>query len=191
MSFSFRIPPLFQTEAQPVASNWIVSSSLSTKCLVSLFIQATSTSCAASLFGSLASFGLGSHLVKAGEGGADLPDGRDGMDLMSEESWGRSVERERHVGRSIVGRWSAERDLLWYSCLSMAPWFLQRSLRDRQALSGAGPQHGRDITEGKDVRSMMAACNFPTDIPVILTRFKFKWGQLVVWMPLLNNVLFK
>lgn len=54
----------------------------------------------------------GSHLVKAGEGGADLPDGRDGMDLMSEESWGRSVESERDVGRSIVGRWSAERDLL-------------------------------------------------------------------------------
>lgn len=55
---------------------------------------------------------------------------------MSEESWGRSVERERDVGRSIVGRWSAERDLLWYSCLSMAPWFLQRSLRDKQVLSG-------------------------------------------------------
>lgn len=54
----------------------------------------------------------GCALVKAGEGGADLPDGRDGMDLMSEESWGRSVERERDVGRSIVGRWSAERDLL-------------------------------------------------------------------------------
>lgn len=68
--------------------------------------------CAASVLGWLASSGLGSHLVKAGEGGADLPDGRDGMDLMSEESWGRSVERERHVGRSIVGRWSAERDLL-------------------------------------------------------------------------------
>jgi len=48
----------------------------------------------------------------AGEGGADLPDGRDGIDLMSEESWGRSVERERDVRRSIVGRWSAERDLL-------------------------------------------------------------------------------
>lgn len=48
----------------------------------------------------------------AGEGGADLPDGRDGMDLMSEESRGRSVEREREEGRSIVGRWSAERDLL-------------------------------------------------------------------------------
>lgn len=64
------------------------------------------------MLGWFASPGFGSHLVKAGEGGADLPDGRDGMDLMSEESWGRSVERERHVARSIVGRWSAERDLL-------------------------------------------------------------------------------
>lgn len=48
----------------------------------------------------------------AGEGGADLPDGRDGIDLMSDESWGRSEERERDVRRSTVGRWSAERDLL-------------------------------------------------------------------------------
>lgn len=62
---------------------------------------------------------------------------------MSEESWGRSVERERDVGRSIVGRWSAERDLLWYSCLSMAPWFLQRLLRDKQVLSGTPAGQGQ------------------------------------------------
>ncbi|CAL8357873.1 unnamed protein product [Arctogadus glacialis] len=77
--------------------------------------------------------GMGAHLVEAGEGGADLPDGRDGMDLMcDEESWGRSVERDRDAGRSIVGRWSAERDRTGYSCLSAAPWLLGRSVRDRQ-----------------------------------------------------------
>lgn len=56
--------------------------------------------------------GLG-HLVKAGEGGAECPDGRVGMDdLMWWPSGGRSVERERvYMGRSIAGRWSAERDL--------------------------------------------------------------------------------
>lgn len=64
---------------------------------------------------------------------------------MSDESWGRSVERERDVGRSIVGRWSAERDRLWYSCLSMAPWFLQRLLKDRQQLSGTPAGRGSKL----------------------------------------------
>lgn len=80
-------------------------------CFWEMSVQLKSTVC---FYATLAGSDLlsGSHLVKAGEGGADLPDGREGMDLMSEESWGRSVERERDVWRSIVGRWSAERDLL-------------------------------------------------------------------------------
>ena len=81
--------------------------------------------------------GLG-HLVKAGEGGADLPDGRDGMDLMWVES-GRSVEREREAGRSRAGRWSADLDLAWYSCLSMDPWFLQTSRREGHCTCSVGP----------------------------------------------------
>lgn len=57
-------------------------------------------------------FDLG-HLDKAGEGGAECPDGREGIDdLMWGPSGVRSVERERlYMGRSIADRWSAERDL--------------------------------------------------------------------------------
>lgn len=55
---------------------------------------------------------LSGHLVKAGEGGAERPEGKDGMDLMRAES-GRSVDREREVVvRSSAGRWSADLDLL-------------------------------------------------------------------------------
>ena len=94
---------------------------------------------------------MGAHLVEAGEGGADLPDGRDGMDLMcDEESWGRSVERDRDAGRSIVGRWSAERDRAGYSCLSAAPWLLGRSVRDRQVLSWVGGVHSSQGGEWGD-----------------------------------------
>lgn len=81
---------------------------------------------------------------------------------MSEESWGRSVERERDVGRSIVGRWSAERDLLWYSCLSMAPWFLQRLLRDRQALSGAPGGQGQYAGRVDSMEAKGICCNLKT-----------------------------
>lgn len=93
---------------------------------------------------------------------------------MSEESWGRSVERERDVGRSIVGRWSAERDLLWYSCLSMAPWFLQRLLRDRQALSGGPGRAGTvcwQVWRAKKLCGTLKTppgCTCSSNIPVFL-----------------------
>lgn len=75
---------------------------------------------------------LSGHLVKAGEGGAERPEGKDGMDLMRAES-GRSVDREREVVvRSSAGRWSADLDLLWYTCLSTAPWFLQHVIDRRE-----------------------------------------------------------
>lgn len=77
MPFHIRLPALSQAEAQPVTSSRNDQVREATP---------QRSACAASVFSWLASFGLGSHLVKAGEGGADLPDGRDGMDLMSEES---------------------------------------------------------------------------------------------------------
>lgn len=50
------------------------------------------------------------HLGKAGEGGADLPVINEGIDLMRFES-GRSVDRERELVRSSIGRCSVDLDL--------------------------------------------------------------------------------
>lgn len=50
------------------------------------------------------------HLDKAGEGGADLPVINEGIDLIRFES-GRSVDRERGLGRSSTGRCSVDLDL--------------------------------------------------------------------------------
>lgn len=50
------------------------------------------------------------HLVSAGEGGADLPDVNDGIDLMTFVS-ARSEDLEREFIRSSTGRCSVDLDL--------------------------------------------------------------------------------